>query len=212
MALSRLHCACPACDLRFIPSLFHLSPEEEYKRYLLHQNDAANTGYVKFLTVAVDCLKTHIGHLQPALPKVLDYGSGPGPVLVQLLNREGFMAIGYDPNFGDRSASDCVVTDSLTGLGLFDAVVSTEVVEHFRAPREEWAKMVSLIRPGGFLIVVTSLVVPGIDLSFWYYANDPTHITFYSESTLGHIGKQCGLSIVETNRQNWVVMRKHPAA
>jgi SAM-dependent methyltransferase len=198
--------------LRFITSTYHLSPEEEYKRYLLHQNDSSNTGYVKFLTVAVDCLKTHLGNLHPALTRVLDYGSGPGPVLVQLLNREGFMAIGYDPNFGERSTPDCMVTDSLTGLGLFDAVVSTEVVEHFRAPREEWGKMVSLIRPGGFLVVVTSLVVPGIDLSAWYYANDPTHIAFYSELTLSHIGKQWGLSIVETNGHNRVVMRKHPAA
>jgi hypothetical protein len=72
--------------------------------------------------------------------------------------------------------------------------------------------MVSLIRPGGFLVVVTSLVVPGIDLSAWYYANDPTHIAFYSELTLSHIGKQWGLSIVETNGHNRVVMRKHPAA
>jgi len=207
-SLSRLHCACPVCDLRFIPPAFHLSPEQEYERYLCHQNSLSNAGYVKFLMVAVDCLKNHLRKELDVSPTILDYGSGPAPVLVQLLNREGFAAMGYDPIFGDRSEPGRIVTGSLAGQGPFDAVVSTETVEHFRMPRAEWEQMTSLIRPGGFLVVVTSLVLPGINLSHWYYAHDPTHIAFYSESTFRYIGEQWGLSRIATNGRNWVVMRK----
>jgi len=208
-ALSRLYCICPLCDLRFIPPAFHLSPAQEYARYLLHQNSGANTGYVKFLMVAVECLKNHLSKTHQGAPTVLDYGSGPGPVLVELLNQHGFAAVGYDPHFGDQSVPGIVVTASLVGQGPFDAVVSTETVEHFRTPRIEWKKMIALIRPGGFLVVVTSLVVPGIDLSKWHYANDPTHIVFYSESTFRYIAEQWGLSLVETNGRHWVVMQKN---
>lgn len=210
-SLNRLHCACPVCDLRFIPPAFHLSPEQEYERYLCHQNSLSNSGYVKFLMVAVDCFKTHIRREPGVSPTILDYGSGPGPVLVKLLNREGFAAVGYDPIFGDRSEPGMVVTGSLAGQGPFDAVVSTETVEHFRTPRAEWEQMTSLIRPDGLLVVVTSLVLPGINLSNWYYAHDPTHISFYSESTFRYIGEQLGLSWVATNGSNWVVMRKRSA-
>ncbi len=206
-ALHRTHCACPRCDLRFIPSSFHLTPEQEYQRYLLHQNSLSDAGYVAFLTVAVELLKTHLKRADGGSPTLLDYGSGPNPVLVQLLNRSGFTAVGYDPFFGDRVTPGVEVTASLRGLGPFDAVVSTEAVEHFRDPRREWAQMVSLIRPGGLLVVVTSLVLPGREVSSWHYATDPTHVVFYSESTFRYISEQWGLTRVATNGRNAVVLR-----
>jgi hypothetical protein len=208
MALHRPHHACPQCDLRFIPPGFHLSPGAEYKRYLLHQNSLSDTGYVTFLTVAVECLKTYLGSGGSVSPTILDYGSGPEPVLVQLLNREGFAAVGYDPFFGDRVTPGVEVTASIPGLGPFDAVVSTEAVEHFRSPGTEWAQMVSLIRPGGLLVVVTSLVQPGRDVSSWHYATDPTHVVFYSEFTIRYISERWGLTLIATNGRNAVVLRK----
>ncbi len=210
MVKARSYYACPSCDLRFIPPEFHLSPEQEYQRYLLHQNSLANAGYVKFLMTAVECLKAHLGK-PVAEQKVLDFGSGPEPVLVQLLNREGFTAVGYDPFFGNRPVAGLAVTARLEEMGLFEAVVSTETVEHFRTPRADWEQMVKLIRPGGLLVVVTSLVTSAINLSNWHYTTDPTHLAFYSESTFRFIGRQWGLSLVATNGCNWVVMRKNPA-
>jgi len=209
MALSRLYCACNNCDLRFIPPGFHLSPEQEYNRYLLHQNSLSDEGYVQFLMVAVKCVKTYLHKKTPSLPTILDFGSGPSPVLVQLLNQEGFRAMGYDPLFGNQVVPGVILTASLEGQGPFDAVVSTEAVEHFRNPLIEWAKMTALIRPGGLLVVMTSLVLPETNLSSWYYAKDPTHIAFYSTSTFRYIGDHWGLSLVETNGRNWVVMRKN---
>lgn len=208
MVLNRSHYACSACDLRFIHPRFHLSPRAEYERYLLHQNSLSDVGYVKFLMVAVDCLKAHLERNRPCPPTVLDYGSGPVPVLVQLLGQEGFVATGYDPGFGNQRVPGVVVTDSLAGLGPFDAVVSTEAVEHFRNPRVELEQMISLIRPGGVLFLMTSLVLPEVNLSSWHYAKDPTHIIFLSESTFRYICREWGLLFAGTNGRNWVIMRK----
>jgi hypothetical protein len=68
--------------------------------------------------------------------------------------------------------------------------------------------MVSLIRPGGLLVVVTSLVQPGRDVSSWHYATDPTHVVFYSESTIRYISERWGLTLIATNGRNAVVLRK----
>jgi hypothetical protein len=208
LVLLRSYYVCPECDLHFIHPRFHLTLGQELERYRLHQNSIHNPGYVKFLSVAVTCLKRCFQDGLDRSPTILDYGSGPVPVLVELLNREQFKAIGYDPFFGDRVVPGCVVTSTLEGQGGFDAVVSTEVVEHFRTPRSEWARMVALTRPGGYLVIVTSLVVPGQILASWYYATDPTHVVFYSERTIRHIAAQHDLVLVETNSRNCVVLRK----
>ncbi len=155
----------------------------------------------------MEYLKTHLGNGGAVSPTILDYGSGPEPVLVQLLNRAGFSATGYDPFFGDRVTPGVGVTASVSGLGPFDAVVCTEAVEHFRSPGTEWGQMVSLIRPGGLLVVVTSLVQPGRDVSSWHYATDPTHVVFYSESTIRYISERWGLALIASNGRNAVVLR-----
>ena len=195
-AIRRPLFACPGCDFRFVPASSHLSPELERDRYLLHQNNLSDTGYVKFLMEAVDCLKAHMKG-DEARGSVLDYGSGPTPVLVELLRREGFQAVGIDPYFGAEDASGA----------RFDAVVSTETVEHFRLPAIDWAKMIGRIRPGGLLVIVTSLVTVGVDFASWYYLNDPTHIAFYSDATFEYISRRWGLSLVDSNHRNRVVMR-----
>lgn len=204
--------ACCSCGLYFVPPEFHLSPVQECQRYLLHQNSLVDTGYVNFLMLAVETLKTHVESGEGGAAKILDYGSGPAPVLVQLLNREGFVALGFDPYFGDLEVPGCEVTLVLPHQRQFDAVVSNETVEHFRNPGTEWPAMISRLRPGGILVVVTSFVPPQKDLASWYYANDPTHIAFYSLATFRHIGAKWGLTILETNGRNCVVMQKSAGA
>lgn len=204
--------ACCSCGLHFVPSEFHLSPAQEYRRYLLHRNSLTDAGYVTFLMGAVESLKTHVISSAGRPARVLDYGSGPTPVLVQLLNKEGFLALGYDPYFGDQAVPGCELTAHVPNEGLFDAVVSNETVEHFRNPGKEWAAMVSLLRPRGVLVIVTRLVLPGVDLASWYYAGDPTHIAFYSLDTFRHIGETFGLTLVETDERKGVVMQKSAGA
>lgn len=134
----------------------------------------------------------------PSVESLLDYGCGPGPVLVELLRRRGYRAVGYDPFF----APDTDLT------GPFDAVVSTETFEHFSDPGREMKRLVRLIRPGGYLAVMT-LFHPGPDgLADWWYIRDTTHVAFYSTATLDWICSAHGLTTVYRDDRNFAIMRR----
>jgi 2-polyprenyl-3-methyl-5-hydroxy-6-metoxy-1,4-benzoquinol methylase len=104
----------------------------------------------------------------PSERKVLDLGSGNG-VLCRELDRLGFSVAGVEPSpdgwlaateaspsipFYNLSVDDCP-DEIVASEGLFDVVVSTEVVEHLYAPhllsRFAW----QCLKPGGSLIVST---------------------------------------------------------
>jgi SAM-dependent methyltransferase len=127
----------------------------------------------------------------------LDYGSGPTPVLVELLRKAGWDATGYDPFF----APDADLSRP------FNAVVSTETFEHFRQPREETGRVLRLLAPGGVLVVMTSLCDAVTDWPRWHYARDETHVAFYSTRTFAHLAAARGLMPLENNGRNVVVLQ-----
>ena len=73
---------CPECDLIAVPPPWHLDAESQKESYLKHQNTADDDGYI-------ESLRKPLGLLQQygrGVRRVLDYGSGPAPVLVELWN------------------------------------------------------------------------------------------------------------------------------
>ncbi len=195
--------ACPQCDLKFVPEPWQVTLERERARYELHRNRLEDEGYVRFLQPVVTCLVRQLragGAANPSPPfaRILDFGSGPTPVLVELLRREGFESWAYDPFFAPG-----------TDLSQpFDAVVSTETFEHFRRPRAELDRIAGLLRPGGLLVVMSALWQPGQDFRTWSYANDETHIAFYSVATFRFIASTWGLRIIETNGKDLAAFSK----
>jgi len=176
-----------------------MSLEDEIARYQWHRNRIEDEGYVRFLMPVIHCLKRH-----GVSGRVLDYGAGPEPVLTALMIRAGFDARGYDPHFQERYEHDGVIP----GSGGFEAVVSTEVFEHFREPMREMDRLQFLVKPGGLLVVMTALVTEGVKMATWHYANDATHIVFYSEATFGFIARRWGFRMVECDGGRLVVLRR----
>ncbi len=164
---------CPHCDLIFVPSTQHVELAAERQRYEQHNNNENNAGYVDMLDTVVNLLRRFAGDAK----RVLDYGCGPTPVLVNLLQRAGLDATGYDPIF----APGANLSKS------FDAIVCVETVEHFRQPRESWTHMISLLRPGGILLVQTHFHTGPDSIDGWWYAHDKTHVSFYSDLTIDRI-------------------------
>jgi 2-polyprenyl-3-methyl-5-hydroxy-6-metoxy-1,4-benzoquinol methylase len=156
-----------------------LSPEKEKARYLTHRNEAGQEGYVAFLTPMVEELLTRVS----AGAEGLDFGSGPGPVLAELLRRAGCAMQVYDPYFSPEVS----VLDQR-----YDFVTCTETVEHFHEPGREFARLAALLKPGGWLAVMTRLLGEGEDFPGWWYRNDATHVCFYAEETLSWIAKRHG--------------------
>lgn len=186
-----LHCG--RCDLLFAPKAEQVTPAQEIARYRLHENTIDNAGYVARFERLMGALPAAAG--PPG--RALDYGCGPGPVLVELLRRRGWDATGYDPLF----AVDVDLSRP------FDVVTCTEVVEHFRAPRSSWAHLAERVRPGGWL-AVTTLLHPGPErVDGWWYSRDETHVAFYSRRTLEWIAAWRGWRVAWSDGREMVVMQ-----
>jgi len=130
--------------------------------------------------------------------RVLDYGSGPTPVLAGILAQEGFEVTAYDPYFAPSAPLDRP----------FDAIVSVETFEHFRQPGREMDRLAAMLVPGGLLLAMTELRLPDCDFRTWHYAGDETHITFYSDETFRFISAAWALRLVETDAKRLVVLAK----
>jgi len=180
---------CPDCALIFVPPRFHLDRAAEKSEYDRHRNDPADAGYRRFLSRLVDTLGPHL----PPGACGLDYGCGPGPVLGQLFAAAGFACADYDPLYRDDPAA-------LTRR--YDFIASTEVFEHFAAPAAEIQRLLALLKPGGWLAVMTrrsdSLAAQGdMKTAFarWHYSRDPTHITFFADRSFSWIAQRWELAL-----------------
>lgn len=166
----RTYLRCNQCNLVFVPSEYHLTPTAEKAEYDLHRNDPADIGYRKFLSRLFQPLCDRL----PAGTRGLDYGSGPGPTLSLMLAEAGFDMAVYDPIYAPQEA---------VFKNRYDFIVCSEVVEHFRMPGREFVTLWQVLEPGGWLGIMTKLVLDRQAFSRWHYKNDPTHISFFSRET-----------------------------
>lgn len=155
------------------------SPEEERAEYALHRNDPDDPRYRAFLRQALDPL---LPRLRPGA-RGLDFGCGPGPTLSAMLSQAGHPTADYDPIFRpDPGALQKV----------YDFITCTEVVEHLHRPGEVFAQLNTMLRPGGFLSIMTERLIPARDFAGWRYRLQPTHVVFYSDLTMNWIGRRYG--------------------
>lgn len=188
----RLH-GCDACGLIFADAADRLSQAEQKKRYLLHDNRIEDRDYCNFLMRPV---REALPFLKPGW-KGLDYGCGHGPVLSRLLEREGFTMTDYDPLFFDAALE-----------GEYDFVFSTECFEHFEEPAVEIPKVLRRVKSGGVLTIMTELWSAATDFGDWYYATDPTHVSFFSDKTLDYLAREYGLERIAGDGRRVFVFRK----
>lgn len=185
----RAYVMCLTCELIAVPESWHPTLDVERHRYDLHRNNPSDAGYVRFLSQIVNAM---IPKLRPG-SEGLDFGSGPSPVLASLMESRGFRMWIYDPFYApDRAA-----------LGrTYGFVVCSEVVEHFRRPAADWSQLLSLVAPDGWVGVMTSLWEgsPG-EFVRWRYANDVTHLAFYSRATMAWIARRYGMEVTSAGGQ-----------
>lgn len=187
---------CEQCGFIYKDRTSHLPKDAEENIYLLHNNNFESEGYVK---IFVDLIKNQIEPLHISR-KILDFGSGPGPVLKTLLERDGYQVYDYDPFFNPKES---YLTQK------YQLITSTEVAEHFTNPMLEFKVLSSLLEDGGYLLIMTKLRTMDIDeFMTWWYRRDQTHIGFYTIQSMEEIARQCGLEIVFNNRENIVIFQK----
>lgn len=153
----------------------------------------------EFITKPItEMLKSH------GCADVLDLGCGNGSFSAVLASA-GFNVTGLDhSSSGIQIASNKHpkvsfaqhdVTQSLPSNlhGKFDAVVSTEVIEHLLLPRRLMENALIALKPGGLLIVTTpyhgywknlALAVTNKFDNHWHPLRDYGHIKFFSKTTM----------------------------
>ena len=167
---------CATCGLIFLEPEQRLPRDAELAHYGTHQNDPFDPGYRAFLNRLAEPLTDRL------IPGAvgLDYGSGPGPALAHMLTERGFHVACFDPFFSpDRSVLE----------SSYDFVTCSETAEHFFHPGAEFTLLDRLLRPGGWLALMTEVVPAERPFESWYYVRDPTHVCFYRSRTLEWIAR-----------------------
>lgn len=193
---ARRYFECPGCGLVFADPASQLSPAAERAIYDLHRNDPADAGYRAFLSRLAVPLAAR---LRPGMHG-LDFGCGPGPVLSMLLREAGMAMADYDPFY----APDAALLEAQ-----YDFVTCTEVVEHFRDPLAGWTRLAALVRPGGWLGVMTQMApdAPGNFLR-WRYRDDRTHVSFHRLATLRWLAARFGFALEQVESQAFLLQRR----
>lgn len=184
---------CQDCEYIFREPSERPTVTEEKARYDEHRN-VESPGYRAFysgLLQAVDEL-----HVKG---QGLDFGCGPTAYLSTLLAERGLESVAnFDPFF----RNDLAVMDRS-----YDFITSTEVFEHLREPRETFQRLLRMLNPGGFLLLMTS--APPKDLAEfdnWSYRRDLTHIGFFSRKTF-EIPLAAGVRVERAQTPLWIFQK-----
>ncbi len=191
------HSYCEHCGFIYKDKKYHLEKAQEIEQYQRHNNSFESKGYVNMFKQFID------QHIRPlnVKGKALEFGSGPGPVLSELLKQEeGLEVWSFDPFF------NC---DIGYRRHKFNLITCTEVVEHFYNPIKEFRHLAETLAPGGYLVVMTKIRnMSRKDFLTWWYRRDYTHVSFYHKRTFKHIAKECGLDIIFYNNENTIIYQK----
>lgn len=186
-----------------VPAAFHLDPAGEKAHYDLHENAMDDPRYRRFLARLAGPVLARV----PPGSQGLDVGCGPAPLLAAMLEEGGIRMRVFDPYF---AADESVWTPR------YDLVTASEVVEHFRDPETEFARLFAALRPGGVLAVMTRRPKTTDPVAFagWHYIRDPTHIAFYATETFGWLaGRQCArMEVVDDDVVVFTTDAAHNAA
>ncbi len=186
---------CGNCDFIFLDESKIISADQEKKEYSFHQNSFENEGYVnmfrQFIDKAIKPYKTRI-------KTALDFGSGPGPVLAELLKKEGFKTDIYDKHF----APEKVYLNKK-----YDLITATEVFEHLKDPLATLKLLKPLLNKDGILAIMT-LFHPNNAAEFkkWWYRRDSTHIAFYTPKTFAKMAELLEMKTLITDEKNIYVL------
>ncbi|WP_309045908.1 class I SAM-dependent methyltransferase [Marinobacter sediminicola] len=170
---------CPRCSATIMARKSWLGPDEERAVYELHDNDPGDTGYRSFLEkLALPMLE----RIQPGASG-LDFGCGPGPALAEMMREAGMEVALFDPIF--HPAESALSRQ-------YDFITCTEVVEHLHHPAKVFRQLDGLLKPGGWLGVMTCFQTCDDRFDKWHYRRDPTHVVFYREATLKVVAQRMG--------------------
>lgn len=151
--------------------------------------------------------------------RIFEIGCGTGD-LANLLTRKGYNVLASDPStsaiaiarfrFPEQSFEEASAYDDLSArFGSWDAVVSTEVIEHLYRPKIFAQTAFHLLASNGTLIMSTpyhgywknlALALSGKMDDHFMALRDHGHIKFWSEKTITKLLSDAGFNSIEISR------------
>ena len=179
---NRNYFQCSRCELVFVSQEQRLDAVSEKAHYDHHENEPDDQGYRRFLSrLALPLLERLAPH-----SKGLDFGCGPGPALAHMLREAGHSVALYDIYY----QPDVDVLDKT-----YDFVTATEVIEHLFDPKKIWSQWLNLVKPGGWIGIMTKQVIDLEAFASWHYKYDPTHVSFFSRATFRYLAERDKLEL-----------------
>ena len=185
---------CTDCALVFVPKSFHLNSEQEKLVYDQHQNHIYDLNYRQFLSRAYQPLHARLSGNAIGL----DFGCGPGPALAEMFRESGCEMSVYDFYY---------FPDKAVLTGQYDFITATEVIEHLSEPGTVLDDLWSILKPGGYLALMTKRVQGKAEFVNWHYKNDPTHICFFHEDSFRMLAKKWDAEL-EITSEDVVIFKK----
>lgn len=183
---------CQDCQLVFVKPEDCYSPDDEKAVYDLHENNFEDSGYRDFLNRLLLPLTKK---LKPNA-RGLDFGSGPGPTISLMMAENGFKVRNYDLYYANNP-------DVFNQK--YDFITCTEVIEHLYHPHLELNKLKKVLKPNGFLGIMTKRLIDHDRFISWHYKNDPTHVCFYSDETFEFIANYWGFDLELVNADSVIL-------
>lgn len=188
---------CLSCEYIFIEDMDLISHEEERDEYDRHENSIENEGYVNMFKDFLD--KGLVPFVQSGYG--LDFGSGPEPVLTQVIHRDyAYEMDHYDLHYQPERVFEDKV---------YDFIVSTEVFEHLPEAKKTMEMLTKHLRHGGILTLMT-LFHEKDNAKFlkWWYRRDITHIGFFTVKTFEVLAELLGYEVLWTDNKRVITLRK----
>lgn len=189
---------CDFCGFIFKDKEDHVSAQAQLTIYDSHHNSIQDPVYVEYFNHFLS---------EAVFPFIndgkngLDFGSGPSPVLAQLLAG----TYGYSMDIYDLFYSPQKSYLRKT----YDLITVTEVVEHLENPLTYLSLFREHLNEDGILSMMTQFHHNNDDdFLNWHYIRDRSHISFFCEKTFDVIAEKLKMKIIFTDHKRFVTLKK----